>query len=164
MDFESSDVSSFTIQRSFDSRTHKVKEWNPALKAHGKVAVPPNLVCELEGWKKFGDTEDRPDGYIFPTRNGTCLIPTNWAEDVLKPAGEKVGIPDVSYHWFRRGHATVQHHDGHEGDKSIQGQLRHASPELTRKIYMQQIDEETWQSVVNLERLVNEHGLDKKGA
>jgi hypothetical protein len=75
-----------TIQRSFDSRIHKVKEWNPDLKAHGKVAVPPALKADLEGWRKFGDTKDDSEGYIFPTRNGSCLIPTNWIEDVLKPA------------------------------------------------------------------------------
>jgi len=27
-----------------DSRTHKINEWNPDRKAHGKVAVPPSLV------------------------------------------------------------------------------------------------------------------------
>jgi integrase len=145
----------FTIQRSFDSRTHKIKEWNPDLKAHGKVAVPPQLACEIEGWRKYGDTNGTdPESFIFPTRNGTCIIPTNWSEDVLKPAGAKAGILGVSYHWFRRGHATVQHHGGVQ-DKPIQGQLRHSKAEVTRNVYMQQVDAETWKAVVDLESKVN---------
>jgi len=50
-------MDTFTIQRSFDSRTHKIKEWNAALKAHGKVAVPPQLASDIEGWRKYGDTK-----------------------------------------------------------------------------------------------------------
>jgi integrase len=154
----------FTIQRSFCGRTHKVKEWNPALKAHGKVAVPPQLASEIEGWRKYGDTDGGdPETFIFPTRNGTCLIPTNWIEDVLKPAGIAAGIPDVSPHWFRRGHATVQHHGGVQ-DKPIQGQLRHANAEITRNVYMQQVDPETWQAVVNLEELVAKNGNGRDNA
>jgi len=158
------DMHAFTIQRSFDSRTHKVKEWNPALKAHGKVAVPPQLASDLEGWRKYGDTNGNdPESFIFPTRNGTCLIPTNWAEDVLKPAGEEAEIPTVSYHWFRRGHATVQHHSGVQ-DKPIQGQLRHANAEITRNVYMQHVAPETWKAVVDLDRFVNRNGDSKQDA
>jgi integrase len=150
-----------TIQRSFDSRTHRVKDWNPTLKAHGKVAVPPQLASEIEGWGKYGDTNAQdPESFIFPTRNGTCIIPTNWSEDVLKPAGQRVGIPAVSYHWFRRGHATVQHHGGVQ-DKPIQGQLRHAKAEITRNVYMQQVAPEMWKAVIDLERLVNGNGEAK---
>jgi integrase len=154
----------FSIQRSFDSRTHKIREWNSALKAHGKVAVPPTLASDIEGWRKYGDTNSNdPESFIFPTRNGTCLLPTNWAEDVLKPAGETAGIPTVSYHWFRRGHATVQHHGGVQ-DKPIQGQLRHAKAEVTRNVYMQQVDPKTYEAVVTLERLVNQNGDTKQDA
>ncbi len=102
---------------------------NPALKAHGKVAVPPQLASDLEGWRKCGDTNGNdPESFIFPTRNGTCLIPTNWAEDVLKPAREKAEIPTVSYHWYRRGHATVQQSRRRAG----QANPRPASPRQRR--------------------------------
>src|ERR1035437_7124873 len=161
-DLEQNDrMYTFTIQRSFCSRTHKIKEWNPALKAHGKVAVPPKLAADLEGWRKYGDTNGGdPEAFIFPTRNGTCIIPTNWAEDVLKPAGAKAEIPGVSYHWFRRGHATVQHHGG-VADKPIQGQLRHSKAETTRNVYMQQVAPETWRTVVDLEKSVYGDGGPK---
>ena len=126
--------------------------------------MPPTLASDIEGWRKYGDTNGAdPESFLFPTRHGTCLIPTNWAEDVLKPAGEKAGIPTVSYHWFRRGHATVQHHGGVE-DKPIQGQLRHAKAEITRNVYMQQVDPKTYEAVVNLERLVDQNGDSKQDA
>jgi hypothetical protein len=86
------------------------------------------------------------------THSTACAL---LAEDVLKPAGEKIGLPDVSYHWFRRGHATVQHIQG-VVDKPIQGQLRHSKAETTRNVYMQQVDPATWKAVVDLERRVSE--------
>jgi len=80
------------------------------------------------------------------------IIPTNWIEDVLKPAGKKIGLPEISYYWSRRGDATVQHQA--VADKPIQSQLRHSKIETTRNIYMQQVAPETWKAVVDLERLV----------
>jgi len=104
------------------------------------------------GWKKHGDTDGDPESFIFPTRNGSCIIPTNWAEDVLKPAGVKAGLPHISYHMFRRGHATVQHHGKTAPDKAIQGQMRHSKMSTTQDVYMQQVDPETYQAVVHLEQ------------
>jgi integrase len=151
------------VHRSFDSRTHHVKEWNPSLKAHGKVAVPPELAADLEGWRKFGDTNgDDPDSYIFPTKNDTPIIPTNWAEDILKPAGEKIGLPNVSYHQFRRGHATVSHFGG-AATKAIQAQMRHSKEGTTTNVYMQQVDPETWNAVVELERSINARRASNAG-
>jgi integrase len=155
------------IERSFCARTHRVKEWAGKVvgtpRTPAMVAVPPVLAEEVEGWRKYGDTDGRDaESFIFPTRNGTAIIGTNWAEDVLKPAGTKVGIPDVSYHWFRRGHATVQHHQN-VADKPIQGQLRHADAELTRNVYMQQIAPETHRAVADLESVVLERMKPKKG-
>ncbi|MGA8030513.1 MAG: site-specific integrase [Bryobacteraceae bacterium] len=146
------------IQRSFCSRTHKIKEWAGKIAGEGKaaqkVAVPPQLAKDILGWREYGLTNGSdPESYIFPTRNSTPIIATNWAEDILKPAGERIGLPGVSYHWFRRGYATVQHHQ-HVADKPIQGQLRHSKAETTREIYMQQIDTETFQAVCELEKRI----------
>lgn len=167
----------FMIQRSFCSQTHKVKEWTGKVAGTGKtpakVVVPPSLAADIEGWKQFGDSKSNdPESYIFPTRNGTPIIPTNWVEDVLKPAGKRVAekhkqwsdLENVSLHWFRRGHATEQHHQG-KADKAIQGQLRHADVELTRNVYMQAVDPETHSAVVELEKrataMLNSKGSQK---
>src|ERR1017187_8030124 len=153
------------ITSEFEARRRAGWEENSRLNwEYGKVVIPPKLASDLEGWRKYGDTNGSDlETFIFPTRNGTCLIPTNWIEDVLKPAGIAAGIPDVSPHWFRRGHATVQHHGGVH-DKPIQGQLRHANPELTRNVYMQQVDPETWKAVVDLEMLVSKNGDETQSA
>ena len=57
----------------------------------------------------------------------------------------------------------MQHHGG-VGDKPIQGQLRHAKAEITRNVYMQQVDPKTYEAVVNLERLVEQNGDSKEDA
>jgi integrase len=142
------------IERSFDSQTHKIKEWAGKIAGGAsvaKVAVPPSLIEALNGWRKFGYTNASDlESYIFPTRNGTPIIPTNWHEDVLKPAGIKAKVPGVTYQWFRRGHATVQHY-GKTPDKAIQGQLRHAKVETTQNSYMMQIAPETLAAVIALD-------------
>ena len=118
-------MSILNIERSFCSRTHRIKEWTGKQagtegKTAGKVAVPPLLADAIAGWRKYGDADaDDPESFIFPTRSGTCIIPTNWAEDVLKPAGKKAGIPDVSYHWFSQGHA-----DGRSRNLESRGKFR----------------------------------------
>jgi hypothetical protein len=35
-------------------------------------------------------------------------------------------------------------------DKPVQGQLRHAKAEITRNVYMQQVDPKTYEAMVNL--------------
>ena len=57
-------------------------------------------------WRHWG----RPGIIAFPTRNGTAIIPTNWAEDVLKPADRKIGFR-IS-RTTGSGHATTQDESG----------------------------------------------------
>ena len=59
------------------------------------------------------------------------------------------------------GDATVQHR-GAVQDKPIQGQLRHAKAEITRNVYMPQVDPRTYEAVVNLEKLMNRNGGSKQ--
>jgi hypothetical protein len=49
-------------------------------------------------------------------------------------------------------------------DKPIQGQLRHAKAEITRNVYVQQVDPKTYEAVVNLERRVDQNGDSKQDA
>ena len=59
-----------------------------------KLWCHPGLAKDIIGWREFGDTDGGdPESFIFPTRNGTAIIATNWAEDVLKPAGKTVRRP-----------------------------------------------------------------------
>jgi hypothetical protein len=47
------------------------------------------LYQELMEFRKSGEDANNPEAFIFPTRKGTNIIPTNWHEDVLRPAGIK---------------------------------------------------------------------------
>jgi integrase len=44
---------------------------------------------------------------VFASRNGTPLNERNLSRRALKPAGEKLGIPWLSWHVFRHTHATL---------------------------------------------------------
>lgn len=44
---------------------------------------------------------------LLATRNGTPFSERNLLRRVLKPAGEKLGIPWLSWHVFRHTHATL---------------------------------------------------------
>jgi hypothetical protein len=76
-------MSMLNIERSFCSRTHRIKEWTGKQagtegKTAGKVAAPPLLADAIAGWREYGDTNaDDPESFIFPSRSGTCIIPTN---------------------------------------------------------------------------------------
>jgi integrase len=77
----------------------------------------------------------------------------------LIPAGNKVGIVKLNYQMFRRGFATDAHDQG-ASDKSIQGQLRHASVNTSRNNYMQTIPASQREAVQNFSKVV---GIKKVG-
>jgi integrase len=108
----------------------------------------------LDNFDFYCANGDGPDSLIFPTRNGTPPIPTNWAEDVLKPAGEKIGLPGIRIIGFGRLWDRTAFGEG-TGHKPIQEQLRRSRAEITRNVYMQVLDPETWSAVVDLESRVN---------
>ncbi len=62
---------------------------------------------------------------------------------------------------FRRGYATEAHEAGIT-DKNIQAQLRHASPEITRNVYMQTIPEAQKKAVNRMERLTTKKKTGRK--
>jgi len=58
----------------------------------------------------------------------------------LTPAAEKIGLEKINFQMFRRRLATDTHYAGLV-DKDVQGQMRHANPEITRSVYMQTVPE-----------------------
>jgi integrase len=101
------------------------------------VPVPPELGAELNEWRKWCP-DPGENGWIFASPRKAHINPGMWREDVLVPAGKAVGIENLNFPMFRRGFATEAKQQG-AGDKNIQGQLRHASVNTTRNIYMQTI-------------------------
>ena len=74
----------------------------------------------------------------------------NWVARNLKPAAEKAGLGPVNFQVLRRTFATVI--QKHGTIKDAQAQLRHASPDLTLRTYMQAIPESVQEAVDSLER------------
>jgi integrase len=75
-----------------------------------------------------------PEGLVFPSRKGTALNDTNLLLRHLKPAGRQIGTPWVSWHTFRRTHATLLQLAGGSA-KDAQAQLGHAQITTTLGIY-----------------------------
>ncbi len=60
-------------------------------------------LTEIRAKSKFAG----PDDLVFASRFGTPLSERNLLRRALKPAGEKLGIPWLSWHVFRHTHATL---------------------------------------------------------
>jgi integrase len=73
-------------------------------------------------------------GLVFQTNNGTPYNDTNILHRELKPAGKKIGAPWLSWHTFRRTHATLLQHAG-GSMKDAQAQLGHSKLSTTLDFY-----------------------------
>jgi integrase len=75
-----------------------------------------------------------PERLVFPSRKGTVLNDTNLLLRDLKPAGKLIGAPWISWHTFRRTHATLLQLAGGSA-KDAQAQLGHSQITTTLGIY-----------------------------
>jgi integrase len=107
--------------------------------SEGYVSLPEDVRTELEEWKRWAGRVG-PDDWIFTSRCRTPINANNWLNRTLKPAATAAGVAHINYHMFRRGLAT-ELHQRHVVDKNIQNQLRHADPNITRKLYMREVPE-----------------------
>ena len=112
------------------------------------VMLPVDLARDLLHWKSVSAAGDRD--WIFPSETGTPIRPGNWAARNLEPAAAKAGLGHVNFQVLRRTFATVI--QKHGTIKDAQAQLRHASPDLTLRTYMQAIPESVQEAVDSLER------------
>jgi integrase len=122
------------------------------------IPLTLDLCGDLNEWRKWSPDSS---GWIFPSRKATPINQKNWLDRVLKPAALAAGIERINYHMFRRGLATEGHESG-ATDKSLQGQLRHSRPDVTRDIYMQVIPESQRASMEKLAGLVNPSNLHQE--
>lgn len=74
------------------------------------------------------------ESLVFASRKGTVLNDTNLLLRDLKPAGKQIGVPWVSWHTFRRTHATLLQLAGGSA-KDAQAQLGHSQITTTLGIY-----------------------------
>ncbi|HEX4169287.1 MAG TPA: site-specific integrase, partial [Bryobacteraceae bacterium] len=118
--------------------------------SHDYIALPTELREDLDEWRTWCP-DSSPGAFIFPSHAGSPINHTNWRRRILEPAAKKAGLLRINFHMFRRGLATEMHHDG-AVDKSIQGQLRHGDPNVSRRIYMQTVSKEQQASIEKLSK------------
>lgn len=92
-------------------------------------------------------------GLVFQTSKCTPYSDTNILHRELKPAGQKIGAPWLSWHTFRRTHATLLQFAGGTV-KDAQAQLGHAKLSTTLEIYTLPLPAHQRAAVESLSRMV----------
>lgn len=104
-------------------------------------------------------SEQNGDSLVFPSRKGTPLNDTNLLLRHLKPAARAIGAPWVSWHTFRRTHATLLQLAGGSA-KDAQAQLGHSQITTTLGIYTIPLPAHQREAVEKLSQMVtNSDGL-----
>ena len=96
-----------------------------------------------------------PESLVFRTRQGSPLCSRNLRRRALAPAGERAGIPSVSWHAFRHTHATYLAETG-ASIKTAQAQLGHSSLQTTLEVYTHAIPNAQREAVGRLANLLTD--------
>lgn len=103
----------------------------------GYVAMPPSLEVEVRAHLRT--RPDHAEALLFPDAKGGEMRQANYLRRVLHPIGKAAGVAGLNFQSLRRTTATYA---GSVGTvKDAQSMLRHASPDLTARVYMQPIPE-----------------------
>lgn len=114
------------------------------------VWLPSSIRIELDQWIDAMDNK-QPEAFLFATRNGTPLNMNNFLRRTIKPAAERARtmllkqnpelsadiLAEVNHQVFRRTCATHMQKVG--SVKDIQAHLRHSTPAMTIREYIQEI-------------------------
>ena len=114
------------------------------------LPLPPSLYNALG---RLYERSPVRDGLVFPTRTGLPHSDSNLLARYIKPAGKLIGAPWLSWHTFRRTHATLLSQSG-ASPKDAQAQLGHAHISTTMDIYTQPTPDHQRTAVDSLDQLV----------
>jgi len=109
--------------------------------------------AEERGYIVENVAQKTPKALVFATREGLPLERWNLLRKDLEPAAKKLGLPGVTWHLLRHGHATMLDSVGTPLG-TMQSLLGHSTPDITREIYLHAIPEEQRRAVESVERLV----------
>ena len=107
--------------------------------------------------RSFHRTDAAPSALIFSARNGSPLSRRNLLNRQLKPVSKSLGLVGANWHWLRHAHATLLDSVGAPLG-TVQALLGHASPEITREIYIGSVPENAREAVEGVERLLATRG------
>ncbi|HEV2304727.1 MAG TPA: site-specific integrase [Candidatus Acidoferrales bacterium] len=94
-----------------------------------------------------------PEQLVFATQSGKPLCRRNLLQRYLRPTCNKLGLPRITWHGLRHCHATLLDAVGAPLG-TVQALLGHASPEITRQIYLHAIPAEQRRAVEEVEKLL----------
>lgn len=97
-----------------------------------KIDMTERLVKELKAWKLPCPVNKH--GLVFPSPEGYPSMHGNVMKRFFYPALRKAGLRHVSFHSMRHSNASMRIHVG-QNIKYIQGQLGHASINMTLDVY-----------------------------
>ncbi len=118
-----------------------------------RVVLPEGLSKELDHWRGVSSAApgvgtrawSDDDDLIFVGPEGKMLRKENVLNRVIYPAKRALKLPMLNFQVLRRTFATLAQTTGTV--KDVQSQLRHTSPNVTAKEYMQPIEEGTRKTV-----------------
>ena len=94
-----------------------------------------------------------PSALVFSARNGSPLSRRNLLNRQLRPACKALGLSDGNWHWLRHANATFLDAVGAPLG-TVQALLGHASPEVTREIYIGSVPEQARTAAEGVEKLI----------
>jgi integrase len=94
-----------------------------------------------------------PEHLVFATHSGRPLCRRNLLQRQLRPTCKELGLPTITWHALRHCHATLLDAVGAPLG-TVQALLGHASPEVTRQIYLHAIPEDQRRAVEKVEKLL----------
>lgn len=115
-----------------------------------RIPLAPNAEAII---RSFHRMNANPSELIFSARNGSALSRRNLLNRQLKPVCRALGLTGVNWHWLRHAHATLLDKVGAPLG-TVQAVLGHASPEITREIYIGSVPEDARKAIEDVERLI----------
>lgn len=150
-----SDVDFDSAELSVSQRYYRGEMDSPKTRASQRtLPLPPECVEALQRLQAASRPEQK-DALVFRTSKGTPYSDTNILHRQLKPAGQKIGAPWLSWHTFRRTHATLLQLAG-GSLKDAQAQLGHTRLSTTLEIYTIPIPAHQREAVAKLSQLVTD--------
>lgn len=107
----------------------------------------------LDVFRSLRKAEASPSDLIFAARNGSPLSRRNLLNRQLKPACKALGLEGANWHWMRHVHATLLDSVGAPLG-TVQALLGHASPEVTREVYIGSVPENARTAIEGVEKLI----------
>ena len=148
-----SDVDFGSAQLRVSQRCYRGEMDSPKTRASQRtLPLSPECIQALKQLQA-GFRPEQKDTLVFRTSKGTPYSDTNILHRELKPAGQKIDAPWLSWHTFRRTHATLLQLAG-GSLKDAQAQLGHSRLSTTLEIYTIPLPDHQREAVHKLSQLV----------